>query len=353
MQPIKTALLSFGMSGRVFHAPFISLHNGFELAGAWERSNKTIHEFYPNAKSYASLEALLSDDSIELVIVNTPTYTHYEYTKKALLANKHVVVEKAFTTNVAEAEELKALAAKQHKKIAVYQNRRWDSDFKTFKQVIDSKVLGNLCEVQIHYDRFNLALSPKQHKEVPGPGAGILKDLGPHLIDQALFLFGMPQSVFADIRITRAVSSVDDYFEILLYYPSLRVQLKAGYIIKEVLPSFIAHGTQGSFIKSRADVQEANLLKGLKPNLTDWGIEPETEQGILNRDKDGISIREKVKTLQGNYYEYYDGVYQALKNNSAMPVTEDDGVNVMKIIEAALNSNEQKRVVNLQHVFSL
>ncbi len=353
MEKIKTALLSFGMSGRVFHAPFISLHEGFELAGAWERSKKNIQEFYPNTKSYNSLEELLKDDSIKLVIVNTPTYTHYEYTKKALLANKHVVVEKAFTTNVAEAEELKVLAAKQNKKIAVFQNRRWDSDFKTFKQVIDSNVLGNLCEVEIHYDRYNLEASPKKHKEELNNGSGIVKDLGPHLIDQALFLFGMPESVFADIRITRAISIVDDYFEILLYYPSLRVRLKAGLIVKEVLPSFIAHGTKGSFIKSRADVQEANLLKGLKPNTTDWGTETETEEGILNIEKDAKTVREKIKTLQGNYYDYYDGVYQALTKNTAMPVTEDDGIHVMKIIEAALNSNEQKRVINLQHVFSL
>ena len=335
------------MSGRVFHAPFIHLHEGFELVGAWERSKKTIQNYYPNTKSYASLEELLNDDSVELVIVNTPTYTHYEYTKAVLLANKDVVVEKAFTTTVAEAEELKTIAEKKNKKIGVYQNRRWDSDFKTFKKVIQSGDLGELCEVEIHYDRFNLALSPKKHKEELNNGSGVVKDLGPHAIDAALCLFGMPQQVFADIRITREQSVVDDYFEILLYYPTLRVRLKAGYIVKEILPSFIAHGTKGSFLKSRADIQEAALLKDLKPNLTDWGTEPESEEGLLNIEKDGATMRQKIKTIQGNYYDYYDGVYQSLTQNKPMPVTVDEGTNVIRIIEAAFKSNNEKRVIEL------
>ncbi|UEG49931.1 Gfo/Idh/MocA family oxidoreductase [Ferruginibacter lapsinanis] len=344
--PIKTALLSFGMSGRVFHAPFISLHPGFQLMGAWERSTKAIQQHYPDTRSYQTLEELLADETIELVIVNTPTYSHYEYAKKALLADKHIVVEKAFTTTVEEAIELKILAEKQHKKIAVFQNRRWDSDFKTVQKVITDGLLGELNEAEIHFDRYNLALSPKQHKEVPGPGAGILKDLGPHLIDQALCLFGMPQSLFADIRITRKESSVDDWFDILLYYPSFRIRLKAGYIVKEPLPSYIFHGTKGSFLKSRADIQEPNLLAGMKPNLTDWGTEPASEQGLLHIEKDGTSIREKIPSLQGNYYDYYDEVYKGLTKSLPMPVSADDGINVMRIIEAAITSNAGQKVIN-------
>jgi predicted dehydrogenase len=347
MQKIKTALLSFGMSGRVFHAPFISLIEGFELAGAWERSKKLIQQKYPQTKSYVSLEDVLNDESIDLIVVNTPTYTHFEYASKALHAGKHVVVEKAFTTNVAEAEELKTLAAKQNKKIAVYQNRRWDSDFSTVKKIVDSKVLGDINEMEIHFDRYKIEIGPKQHKEVPNPGAGIVKDLGPHCIDQALFLFGMPQQVFADIRITRPDSVVDDCMDILLYYPTFRVRLKAGYIVKELLPSYIVHGTTGSFLKSRGDVQEANLLNDQIPNTPDWGTEPETEQGLLNYDIDGKTVREKVKTLQGNYFEFYRKVYDALTTDTAMPVTADDGINVMKIIEAAFKSSEEKCVITL------
>lgn len=347
MQTIKTALLSFGMSGRVFHAPFIQMHPGFQLAGVWERSKQQIQQHYPGTISYPTLEAVLTDSNIELVIVNTPTYTHYEYAKLALLAGKHILVEKAFTTTVAEAIELKELAEKQNRKIAVFQNRRWDSDFKTVQKVINDGLLGRINEAEIHFDRYNLILSPKQHKELPGPGAGITKDLGAHIIDQALCLFGIPQAVFADMRITREGSQVEDCIDLLLYYPSLRVRLKAGYIVREQLPSFIVHGTKGSFLKSRADVQEVNLVAGQTPNLSDWGTEPVTEYGLLHVEKDGVFIREHIPTLQGNYYDYYDAVYKALTNNLPMPVTATDGINTMRIIEAAFESSLKRTVINI------
>ncbi len=347
MQIINTALLSYGMSGRVFHAPFIELHKGLNLTGSWERSKQLIQNDYPSTKSYNTMEALLADDSIELVVVNTPTNTHYDYTKKALLAGKHVVVEKAFTTTLAEAVELKELSEKTGKKIAVFQNRRWDSDFKTVEKVIKENLLGDVTEMEIQFARFNPSLSPKLHKEIPNPGAGIVKDLGPHIIDQALYLFGLPQHVFADIRVTRPTTQVDDYFEILLYYANKRVRLKAGYLMREPVPSYIVHGTKGSFLKSRGDVQEPLLLKAAKPNTTDWGAEPEAEQGLLHTEKDGVVIREKIPTLNGNYYHFYDKVYKSLTEDEAMPVTATDGINVMKIIEAAFASSEQKKTIAL------
>ena len=213
MKKIKTALLSYGMSGRVFHAPFLELHDGFELTGSWERSKNLIQNDYPQVKSYGSLEELLADD-VDLVIVNTPVETHYEYAKKALLAGKHTLVEKAFTTTAAEAEDLLAIAKEKNLKLTVYQNRRWDSDFKTVKQVVNQGLLGDIVEAEFHFDRYNPNLSPKMHKETANAGAGILKDLGPHLIDQALYLFGYPTSVFADIRTLREGSLVDDYMDI-------------------------------------------------------------------------------------------------------------------------------------------
>ena len=347
MHPIRTAILSFGMSGRVFHAPFIHLHPGFELYGVWERTKSDSLQFYPDIKIFRSLEALLSDETIDLVIVNTPTNTHFEYTKKVLQAGKHAVVEKAFTTTVSEAEELKRLAEEQNKKLSVFQNRRWDSDFKTVKKIVQEGWLGEIVEAEFHFDRFKEELSPKMHKEIAGPGAGILNDLGPHLIDQALCLFGMPESVFADLRITRPASLVDDSFELLLYYNKLRVRLKAGYQVREALPSFIVHGSKGSFIKSRGDVQEAKLLANEKPNAADWATEPETEQGLIHTEKDGKMIRENVPTLHGNYYDYYDGVYKSISNNTAMPVTVQDGINVMRIITSAFTSSNEKKVIAL------
>ncbi|MGQ7945729.1 Gfo/Idh/MocA family oxidoreductase [Flavobacterium sp. WC2509] len=347
MQKIKTALLSYGMSGKVFHAPFLELHPGFELLGSWERSKKLIQEDYPEVISYPSLESILEDESIDLVVVNTPIDSHFEYAKKVLLAGKHAIVEKAFTANVAEAKELEALAKEKGLKLAVFQNRRWDSDLKTVKKILDEKLLGEIVEAEFHFDRYNPILSPKAHKETVNSGSGIVKDLGPHLIDQALYLFGFPDAVFADIRITREHSVVDDYLDLLLFYPDLRVRLKAGFFVKEPNPSYVVHGKKGSFLKSRGDVQEDELKLNKKPNLTTWGTEQNGNEGFLHTEIDGKLIKEKVPTLQGNYYDYFDGVFQSIVNDLPEPVTAKDGANVMRIIEATFQSNEQKKVINL------
>lgn len=347
MQKIKTALLSYGMSGKIFQAPFLVLHPGFELVGSWERSKKLIQEDYPQVISFPNLEAILENPTIDLVIVNTPVETHFEFAKKVLLAGKHAVVEKAFTTTVAEAQELAVLAKECRLKLFVFQNRRWDSDFKTVQKIIDDKVLGEIVEVEFHFDRYNPDLSPKLHKETVNPGAGILKDLGPHIIDQALCLFGFPNAVFADIRTLRAHSLVDDYIDILLYYPEFRVRLKASFFVREPIPSYAVHGKKGSFLKVRGDVQEDELKLGMKPNLTNWGKESEGNEGILHTEINGRIIKEKVATLQGNYYDFFDGVYQSIVNEKPEIVTAQDGVNVMRIIEAAIQSNEQMKTINL------
>ncbi len=344
---IKTAILSFGMSGRVFHAPFITLHNGFKLKGILERTKQESLAFYPSIQIYRSLEEVLNDDEIELVVVNTPTNTHFEYTKKALLAGKHVVVEKAFTTTLEEAIELKKLADSKELILSIYQNRRWDSDFSTVRHIIEAGDLGEIIEAEFHFDRYKIELSPKLHKETPGPGAGLLNDLGPHLIDQALSIFGMPQDVFADIRTLRPTSLVDDYFHLLLFYKNLRVLLKSSLMVREPMPSFIVHGKKGTFIKSRADTQEAALLANKKPNLTDWGKEPASEMGLLHTEIDGKLIKKKVNTLQGNYYYFYDGIYQAIINKSLPPVTSQDGINIMQIIEVAKASSANRKRVEI------
>lgn len=347
MQKIKTALLSYGMSGKVFHAPFIDLHQGFELAGSWERSKNLIKIDYPNTKSYPTLESILEDKTIDLVIVNTPVETHFEYTQKVLQAGKHALTEKAFTTTLTEAQKLLALAKEKKVKLAVFQNRRWDSDFKTVTKIIKDKVLGEIVEAEFHFDRYNPNLSPKKHKESANSGAGILKDLGPHLIDQALFLFGLPKAVFADIRITRYDSLVDDYFDILLYYKDFRVRLKAGFFVRESIPAYVIHGTKGSFLKPRGDVQEEDLKFGKKPNTTHWGIESTENQGILHTEINEKIIREKIPTLSGNYYDFFDGLHQSITNNTIEPVIAQDGVNVMLIIDAAIQSNKIKTLINL------
>lgn len=348
MQPIKTALCSFGMSGWVFHAPFIAANPGFELQGVYERSQKKAVERYPDVQSYSSLEDLLAADN-ELVVVNTPNDTHYEYAKKALQAGKHVIVEKPFTTTVEEAAELIDLARQQNKLLSVYHNRRYDSDFRTVARIIQEDWLGDIVEAEIHYDRFKEELSPKLHKEVPGPSTGSLLDLGSHLIDEALQLFGKPDAVFADIRIVRPVAKVDDYFEVLLYYPSLRVRLKGSYQVREPLAAYIVHGSKGSFLKSRADVQEAALQANIVPGSPGWGIEPEAEQGLLHTEKEGIIIREKVSTETGNYGEYYNGIYEAIRNYQPPPVTAQDGLQVVQILQAAHQSSREQKLIYLSN----
>jgi len=347
MTPINTAILSFGMSGQIFHAPFLQVVPGFNFYAVWERTKNSAGQKYPSVKTYRTLQELLADPAVELVVVNTPNYTHYEYTKSALLAGKHVVVEKPFVVTVAEGEELIALAKQQNKVLSVYHNRRFDSDFRTIREILQEGWLGTIVEAEFHYDRYKPELSPKVHKETPGPGTGALYDLGSHLIDQALTLFGMPHAVFADIRIVRPLSKVDDYFEVLLYYPDKRVRLHSSYLVREPLPSYSIHGSLGSFIKARTDVQEAALQAGMTPDAPDWGVEPDKEKGLLHTEKEGKQIRELITSLRGNYGDFYEQLEKAISAGGPNPVSPEHGLNVIRIISASFKSSKEKAVVQL------
>lgn len=341
---INTALLSYGLSGKVFHAPFIHANPGFRLMGAWERSKNLIEKDYPGSRVYRSLQEILDDPAVKLVIVNTPTFTHAEFAEKALRAGKHVVVEKAFTTNAKEAAHLVGLAKDLNLVLSVYQNRRYDSGFLTVRKVVESGKLGELVEARFCFERFNPVLSQKSHREEPGPGAGNLMDLGPHLIDGAMVLFGKPQAVFADIRMCRPETRVDDYFELLLYYPSLRVKLFSSYLVRNPSPGFVLHGTKGSFVKSRADVQEDQLRKGGKPEDAGYGVEPEGDRGILTSE-DGS--QRTIVTEKGNYAAYFSHLHKALTENTPPPVTGEEGLLVMQVLDAARESSQTRKLVSL------
>ena len=347
MKPINTAICSFGMSGWVFHAPFITSHPGFNFYAVWERSKNLAQEKYPGVITYRTLEEMLADDAIELVVVNTPSVTHFDYAKQVLLAGKHVIVEKPFTANVEQAEELVALARKKNSKLSVYHNRRFDSDYKTVKKVLDDHLLGDIVDAEIRYDRYVPNLSYKTHKETATPAVGCLYDLGSHLIDQALQFFGMPIALFADITINRPNSKVDDYFDLKLFYPSHRVTLKSSYYVREAMPGFQIHGTKGSFIKSKTDVQETMLQEGKIPGTADWGTEPESQKGLLHTELDGKIIREYLPSLKGDYGEFYNNMYKAITENTEVPVTGEEATNVIRIIEAAIKSNNEKKVIEL------
>jgi len=363
MHPINIALCSFGMSGKVFHAPFISVNPGFNFYGVWERTKNLAKEQYPDVKTFRTLEEMLADKNIELIIINTPSVTHFDYARQVIMAGKHLIVEKPFTASVTEAAELINLAKEKKVKLSVYHNRRYDSDYKTVKKVLEEGLLGKIVDAEIHYDRYTPELSYKVHKETPTPAVGCIYDLGSHLIDQALQLFGMPVAIFADIAINRPGSKVDDYFDLKLFYIQHRVTLKSSYYVREALPGYIFHGTLGSFIKHKTDVQETDLQAGKKPGGAGWGTEPENQKarpddpflinsswypvgrGLLHTEKDGKVIKEYIPSLKGNYGDYYDGVYQAIRNNEAVPVSGEDGMKVIQVIEAAMKSYKEKRVI--------
>lgn len=347
MKPINTALCSFGMSGKLFHAPFIAASPKFNLYGVLERSKHLAKETYPTVKTFQSLDDLLADGTIELVIVNTPNITHYDFSKKVILAGKHLIVEKPFTATVKQAEELIELAKESHVVMSVYHNRRYDSDFKTVQKILKEGLLGEIVEAEFHYDRYDPGLSYKAHKETPTEAVGSLFDLGSHIIDQALVLFGMPVAVFADLDSYRPNSQVGDYFDVKLFYPSHRVILKSSYYVRQALPGYILHGRTGSFIKSKADVQETDLQAGKTPDSNNWGTEPDKEQGFLHTEKDGKTIMASIPTLTGNYMDYYDAIFYAIRHNKPLPVKAEDALMVIAIIEAALKSNEERRVINL------
>jgi scyllo-inositol 2-dehydrogenase (NADP+) len=335
------------MSGRVFHAPFIHHHPGFALTGSWERSVKAISQYYESARSYDRLEDVLTDPAIDLVVVNTPTTTHYDFTRTALEHGKHVLVEKAFAGNAAEASELCALAKKQGRKLAVFQNRRWDSDFLSVQHVLKQGILGDIVEANLAWLRYGPELSPKSHKEVPSSGSGIVKDLGPHVIDQAVVLFGMPAAVFADIGITRERSRVDDYFDILLAYADKRVRVKGGYFYRHPIPEFTLFGKLGCFIKTRSDVQETQLQNGMTPDEPDYGREPDAAAGRLYTGDPQRTTMQQVASPRGNYLQFYEELYQSIISDRPEPVTATDGVRVMQIIDAAQQSAREGKVVTL------
>lgn len=329
--------MAYGMSGKVFHAPFIHLNDGFNFIAVTERSKKQAAQDYPGVISYNTIDELIADETIELVIVNTPNYTHYEYAKKCLLAGKHILVEKPFTATVEQAKELFALAKEVGKKALVYQNRRFDSGFKITKEIIESGKLGKLTEIYFRFDRYRSEVGAKTFKEDPNyEASGLQYDLGPHLIDQAIALFGKPERFYKILANNRQNSKVDDYFFIHLAYPNqLNVYLIATLLAADIPPAFVVNGALGSFSKNHGDVQEAQLLKGMKPSDEGYGIEIAEDAGKLTLvTTDGGREVVTITSPQGNYAELFEDVYQTIVNNKPYPITEEDIIAQLAILES-------------------
>lgn len=334
--PIRAGLLAYGMSGKVFHAPFLAQHSGFDLQAVVQRHAPQMQAAYPHVRSYASVAELLADPALELVVVNTPNATHVELARQALLAGKHVLLEKPVATTAAEVRALHALAQAQGRHLLAYQNRRWDTDFSAVRRVVRSGQLGRLIEVHFRFDRFKPSLNAKKFKEEADvPGSGLLYDLGPHLLDQAISLFGQPLAVAKTQGTYRAHSQVDDYFHLHLRYPAgLNVLLTAGLLVADPGPAFVLHGTQGSYRKDRTDPQEAQLLAGMRPDDPAYGRERPGQEGRLTlAAPDGTLHTTPDAAAPGSYAGLFEAVYQAIRHGQPYPITAAELAWQLEIIE--------------------
>jgi scyllo-inositol 2-dehydrogenase (NADP+) len=335
--PIVTGLMAFGMSGRIFHAPFIHTNPGFTLKAVVERNQKKAQAIYPDIISYNAIDDLLNDEEIELIIVNTPSNTHLEYAIRAMQAGKHVLIEKPATATAAQVKELFDVGRELNRHVMIYQNRRFDSGFFSTKEVIESGRLGELIEVIFRMDRYKAKIGVKAFKETKNvPANGLVYDLGPHLIDNVIALFGRPLSFSKTTGIYREGSEVPDYFHFHLTYPNqLNVYLTAGLLMAEEQPGFVVNGTLGSFVKARTDVQEAQLDTGMMPTDEGYGVEPAGNEGkLVLMGLDNQKTVEAVPSHKGDYNQIFDAVCHTIRNNALFPVTEEHIAWQLELLEA-------------------
>ena len=339
--PIRTALLAYGMSGKLFQAPFLAAHPGFELYAVVERTEARMPHDYPGIRSLRSVAELLADTTVELIVVNTPSASHFELASQALLAGKHVLLEKPVATSVAQLQALLALARQQGRHLLAYQNRRWDSDFGSVRRIVEGGQLGQLLEAHFRFDRYKPALNIKKFKEEPGPGAGLLADLGPHVIDQALSLFGRPLSAHKTLGRNRPGSQVDDFFSLHLRYPrGLNVWLTSSLLVAAPGPAYVLHGTLGSYQKRRTDPQEAQLLAGLAPTAPTYGREQPGQEGLLTLATAGQLNTTPDTAAPGNYMGLFEAVYAAIRYDAAYPITNEQLLWQTELLELPADAEE-------------
>jgi scyllo-inositol 2-dehydrogenase (NADP+) len=333
--PIRTAIVGFGSVAEKMHAPLIDVCPDLELTAVVERNGNQCQALYPGVTTYRSLDQLLEEDGADLITITTPNHFHFSMAEQCLLAGKHVVVDKPVTIFSYEAEELQALANEKKLVCSIFQNRRYDGDIKTVQKLIQENILGNLVYLESHFDRFRPEISENwREKEVPGNG--ITFDLGSHLIDQVVMLFGKPESIQADIRKQRKLAIADDHFDIVLFYPGFKARVTAGVLVNAPTPKFLLLGDKGSYLKFGLDVQEKNFKEGKRPEGPDWGQEPEENWGQLYLGGQPVSY----PTLNGDYRVFYQNVADAISKGTSLSVTLDQSIILLKLIEAAFKSNE-------------
>jgi scyllo-inositol 2-dehydrogenase (NADP+) len=352
---IGVAVIGFGLAGQVFHAPFVSAVPGLRLEAIVQRKGDAAQKAYPSARILRSVEEALKDSAVQLIVVGTPNETHFALAKEALLAGKHVVVDKPFAPTSAEAKELKDLAEKQGVVLAPFHNRRWDGDFLTVRKLLAEAAVGRLVTFESHMDRFRPLPRENTWKEGANSANGLLMDLGPHLVDQALALFGAPVGITASVRKDRDKTDIEDAFDITLEYPRLRAHCRSTMLAADPAPRFLLHGTKGSFKKHGLDPQESALVGGAKvPRMGEgeWLAEPESQWGTLTvapqLEEPGTLTRTKVKTELGDYRLYYANVRDAINGVAKLAVTPEDGYRTVRLLEMARESTLEKRTLPVE-----
>ncbi|MHA4807759.1 oxidoreductase [Flavitalea flava] len=340
---IKVGLAGYGMAAKVMHLPFLTTSPDYEVVSVLERHQESSKEKIPSARIVRTIEALVEDPELDLIVITTPNETHFPYAQKALKAGKHVVVEKPFTITTGEAMELIELSRSTGKILSVYQNRRFVNHFLTIQKILAEGLLGNVVDFEAHYDRYRPGPKPNAWREEDRPGSGIFYDLGAHLLDQVVCLFGFPKTITADLRRQRSHAKATDYFDLWLDFGLLKVTLKGGMLVREPGPRYIIHGTQGSYIKYDDDPQEALLKEGILPTSPGWGEEQPERWGLLHAEINGQEIREPYPSLPGNYGIYYRQLGETLLQGAPLKVRPEQSYNVIRLIELAIESNIQKR----------
>ena len=330
---LSVAIVGFGLSGRYLQAPFFEANENYYLKTILS-NNQNPKEFFPAVNVVKNIEEILNDSSVDLVSICSPNNTHYSYAKLALNAGKHVLVEKPFTAFSHQAIELISLAKTKNKTLSVFQNRRFDSDFLTVQKIIKSKQLGELLNFEIHYNRFKPELNLKKWKETKDEGSGIIYDLGAHIIDQAIALFGVPTHVWGQSFTQRNNSLIEDAFDIKMDYGKLKVTLRSSLLVNNPSPRYIINGTQASFLKYGLDVQEDQLKTGMKPTETGFGIEPLEQQGKLYINKGNHTVIKNVLNEKGNWALLFQNLYDAIVNAKDLLIKPDEVLEQIKIIDS-------------------
>ncbi|PPK87932.1 scyllo-inositol 2-dehydrogenase (NADP+) [Neolewinella xylanilytica] len=331
---LNVGLIGFGLSGRYLQAPFYRAHPGFTVKRVVTSRAEQLAEEFPGLEPTPDADTVLADASIDLVSIATPNATHYEIARAALEAGKHVLVDKPACATAAQLRELRDLAASRDLHLFVFQNRRWDSDFLTVRQVIGGGALGELVNYEARYDRWKPEPNAKPWKEKPGAAAGMLYDLGAHIIDQAIVLFGRPDDVSGATWTQREHSSIPDAFDIQLTYAGpMRVHLSCSLLVREPTPRYTLHGKRGSFVKYGIDVQEDQLKAGIPPGHDRFGEEPAEQHGLLHTEVNGLTVRGPVQTHAGHWMGLFDNMHQVITRGAAPAVPLDDVVLQLEIIE--------------------